>query len=77
MHVYQISHQLLARSDTLHELQQATQADDEIALLKHTIMTGWPSTIKEIPQILQPYWTFHEELTIEDGLILKEKEQEL
>ena len=34
-------------------------------------MPGWPSTIKEIPPILQPYWTFHEELTIEDGLILK------
>ena len=27
--------------------------------------------IKEIPQVLQPYWTFQEELTIEDGLILK------
>ena len=31
----------------------------------------WPSTIKEIPQVLHPYWTFHKELTIEDGLILK------
>ena len=34
-------------------------------------MTGWPNNIKEIPPILQPYWTFQEELTIEDGLILK------
>ena len=34
-------------------------------------MTGWPSTIKVIPQVLHPYWTFREELTIEDGLILK------
>ena len=34
-------------------------------------MLGWPSTIKEIPQVLHPYWTFHEKLTIEDGLILK------
>ena len=34
-------------------------------------MQGWPSTIKEIPPVLQLYWTFHEELTIEDGLILK------
>ena len=71
MHVYQISHHLPARSDRLQEPQQATQADDELALLKHTIMSGWPSTIKEILQVLHPYWTFHEELTIEDGLILK------
>ena len=34
-------------------------------------MSGWPSTIKEIPPVLQPYWTFCKELTIEDGLILK------
>ena len=27
--------------------------------------------IKEVPQEIQKYWTFHEELTIEDGLILK------
>ena len=34
-------------------------------------MTGWHNNIKEIPLILQPYWTLWEELTIEDGLILK------
>ena len=34
-------------------------------------MLGWPSTIKEIPLVLPLYWTLHEELTIEDGLILK------
>ena len=41
-----------ARSDSLQEIRQATQADDELALLKHTIMTGWPNNIKEIPQVL-------------------------
>ena len=40
LHVYQISHQLPARSDSLQEIRQVTQADDELALLKHTIMTG-------------------------------------
>ena len=34
-------------------------------------MQGWPSTIKEISPALQLFWTFHEELTIEDGHILK------
>ena len=27
--------------------------------------------IKEVPSELQAYWTFREELTIEDGLVLK------
>ena len=30
-----------------------------------------PKTIKEVPQEIQKYWTFCEELTVEDGLILK------
>ena len=71
LHVYQITQQLLARSDSLHQLRVSTQADDELALLKHTIMQGWPSSIKQVPPVLQPYWTFREELNVEDGLIWK------
>ena len=46
------------------------QADNELALLKHTIMQGWPSSIKQVPPVLQPHWTF-KELTVKDGLVLK------
>ena len=47
-------------------LRIATQEDDKLATTQ-----GWPCTIKEVPSEVQPYWTFREELTIEDGLILK------
>ena len=40
-------------------------------MLRHTITQGWPSTTKEVPNVLQPYWKFREELTIEDGIVLK------
>ena len=52
-------------------LRVATQEDDELALLKHTITHGWPSTIREGPSIIQPYWTFREELRMEYGIVLK------
>ena len=71
LHVHQITNQLSARSDSLNEMRVATQEDDELALLNHTITHGWPSTIREIPSEIQPYWTFREQLTIEDGTILK------
>ena len=71
LHLYQITNQLNARSDSLQKLRVTTQEDDELALLKHMIMSGWPSSIKQVPQVLQSYWTFREELTAEDGLILK------
>ena len=47
------------------------QENDELPLLKHTITYGWPSTIREVPGDIQPYWTFREELTVEDGIVLK------
>ena len=70
LHVYQITQQLSARSNSLHQLRVSTQADDELVLLKHTIMQGWLSLIKQLHPVLQPYWTFREELRVEDGLIL-------
>ena len=69
--VYQITSQLNARSDSLQQLREATQADDMLEILKYTINQGWPSSIKDVPSKIQPFWTFQEELTIEDGLILK------
>ena len=71
LYIHQITNQLSARSDSLNQIRIATQGDDELALIKHTIMHGWPSTIREVPSKIQSYWTFREELTIEDGIILK------
>ena len=70
LHAYLITKQLCARSDSLQQIRIATQEDDELALLKHTITQGWPRTIKEVPSVLQSYWTFREELTKEEGIIL-------
>ena len=58
-------------NDSLQQLRLATQEDDTLAILKYTITQGRPSSIKEVPSELQPYWTFREELTVEDGLTLK------
>ena len=69
--MYQIASQLNARSNSLQQLREATQADDTLAILKYTIHQGWPNSINDLPSEIQPFWTFREELTIEDGLILK------
>ena len=58
LQVNQITKQLQARSNSLQQLRVATQADDELAILKHTIMQGWPKNIKQVPLETQPYWTF-------------------
>ena len=55
LHIYQIAQQLPVSSDSLHQLRLSMQADDELALLKHTIMQGWPKSIKQVHPELQPF----------------------
>ena len=69
--VHLMTIRLSATSDKLQQIRQATQDDDMMALLKHTITFGWPHTVQELPKEIQAYWTFREEMTVEDGLILK------
>ena len=71
LHIHQIISQKNARSDSLNDIRIATQEDGELALLKDTITHGWPHTIKEAPSKIQPYWTFRQELTVENGIVLK------
>ena len=71
LHVHQITSQFHARNDRLQDLRIVAQEDDELALLKHTIMNGWASTIREVPSEIELYWTSREEQTVEDGLVLK------
>ena len=49
LQVNQITQQLPAQSDSLQQLRMSTQIDDELAILKHTIMQGWPKSIKQVP----------------------------
>ena len=65
--INQITSQLNARSDSLQQLWEASQADDTLAILKYTIQKGWLSNIKELSSEIQAFWTFWEELIIEDG----------
>ena len=71
LYAYQITNELCDRSNSLQQIRIFTQDDDELVLLKHTISQGWPNNIKEVPSVIQSYCTFREELTIEDGIILK------
>ena len=69
--IHAITRQLPATADRLNQFHTETTQDEELALLKHIVQTGWPQDIHDLPKEIQPYWTFHEEMTIEDGLLLK------
>ena len=66
-----MTRQLPATADRLNRFHTETAQDEELVLLKHIVQTGWLQDICDLLKEIQPYWTFREEMTIEDGLLLK------
>ena len=40
-------------------------------MLKQQITQGWPRQIKKVDSSIRPYWSFREDLTVEDDILLK------
>ena len=53
------------------EFQQTIQDDPLLQSLAETIVAGWPDNASDVPNALGPYHNHCDELTVEDGLILK------
>ena len=60
-----------ATSEKLQQIQQVTQNDDTMEFLKQTVICEWSQTVQELLKEFQAYWTFREDMTVEDELILK------
>ena len=52
-------------------LHLATKADPILCELRETILQDWPNTFREISKTLQPYWSYRDELAIENGILMK------
>ena len=55
----------------LTELQTATKSDKQLCRLMKIIMSGWPDDKKSMREDLKSYYTFWEEMSVQDGLIFK------
>ena len=71
LQVNQITAHSRCTQEKVDKLRQSTAKDDTLALLKHTVQHGWPQSIQDLPPELRPYWTFRDEITLEDGLLIK------
>ena len=69
LQIHQVCHQF--STDILERIRTNTGADPELVAAKEQAYKGWPSVIKDVPQILKPYWSYRDEITIEDGIIMK------
>jgi len=69
--VHQITNAIPATENPLDRTRIATTADPTLNQLRHYIFRGWPLQKRQLPEPVQHYWNYREELAIEDGLIFK------
>ena len=53
------------------EILKHTSEDEVLQLLKVVILTGWPAEKKDLPAVLNPYYSYRDELAVYDGLIFR------
>ena len=58
-------------TEILSRIKSETAKDIALNVLREVIYTGWPETRSEAPSPSRPYWNYPDELSIEDGLIVK------
>ena len=58
-------------SGYLQKIKTETTKDTELITLRNMVTDGWPTSIKKVTSVLQPYWTFRDKITIEDSLCFK------
>ncbi|PIK33275.1 hypothetical protein BSL78_29913 [Apostichopus japonicus] len=54
----------------LMELKQMTNEDSEMTALREQIISGWPEKQRSVPQPIRHYWSYRDELTVEEGGII-------
>ena len=69
--VHHITQSAPVSKTRLQELRLATQSDPKLSSLTKTVHEGWPQSKKDCPEQLLDFWSFRQEISVEDGLLYK------
>ena len=58
-------------TDRLQCIRTATAADKTLSALADVLRTGWPDNKRDLPTALLPYFSYRDELTTQDGIVLR------
>ena len=56
---------------TVQKIKQATKNDSTMEVLVSVVKGGWPESKRHVPDEIVDYFTFREELSVQDGLLFK------
>ena len=69
--VHEVHMHLNASPTRIVEIRMETSKDSTLHALCEIISLGWPENRAHCPTHLMPFWNFRDELSVEDGLVLK------
>ena len=55
----------------IEKLKDSTQRDPILAMVYQLTQQGWPHQRRHIPHLVRRYWDFRDELSTDDGMLLK------
>ena len=55
----------------MNEIKEASKDDEEMNMLMQMIITGWPEHKDNVPLQIRHYFTYRDELTAQDGIVLQ------
>ena len=55
----------------IEKLKDSTQSDPILAMVYQLTQQGWPHQRRHVPRLARRYWDFRDELSTDDGLLLK------
>ena len=70
-HVNVVMSSLPVSDQKLQEIRNASENDTQLCRLRQTILDGWPESRKKCPPEVTDYWNHRDELSVINGLILK------
>ena len=62
---------LVMSGESIEEMRHHTNHDPALQQLKQTILQGWPKDKSQLPPLVTPYFSIHDELAVTDGLIFR------
>ena len=58
-------------TERLDKVRSDTPQDAVLNQLVETIIAGWPEDVKDLPPDIRSFWSFRDQLSVENGLVLK------
>ncbi len=69
--VNMLTEEIPADADGIAGFRKATAKDQVSGLLMKIVQEGWPASRKDCHPLILDYWTYREEISVENGLLFK------